>query len=201
MHRAVLLDTLARYEAQRPDEQPMVQRIRALVTSRPDCFERTCLPGHLTASSFVFSHDRTRFLLTHHRKLDRWLQLGGHADGDPDLLAVALREAREESGMRTFAIVDPPVGPCASGIATHPVDVDVHGIPARPGEPAHEHHDVRFVLVAAADQPLIVSEESRDLAWFPLDAIDRVDGDESLLRLARKALALRDAPARPLADG
>jgi 8-oxo-dGTP pyrophosphatase MutT (NUDIX family) len=197
MHRAPLLDALERYEAIRPDERAMVARIRALVRRRPDCLDRTCLPGHLTASSFILSHDRSRFLLTHHRKLDRWLQLGGHADGDPDLLRVAVREAREESGMQTFSMIQPPGHEAAGGVRL-PVDVDVHRIPARPDEPAHEHHDVRFVLVAGADQPLVMSAESSDLAWFPLEALDRLGADESLLRLGRKALALRDAAACPL---
>jgi 8-oxo-dGTP pyrophosphatase MutT (NUDIX family) len=199
MDRASLLDMLARYAAHRPEEAAMVGRIRSLVASHPDCLARTCLPGHLTASSFILSADRERCLLTRHRKLGRWLQLGGHADGDADLLRVALREAREESGMRDFSLVD-PLGAAggADAEAPLPIDVDVHGIPARRDEPAHEHHDVRFLLVAGPGQPLVMSEESSDLGWFPLDALGSVGADESLLRLGRKAIALREAPARGL---
>ena len=87
------------------------------VRAHPDCLARTCAPGHLTGSAWIVSPDRRRTLLTHHRKLGKWLQLGGHADGDADLLAVALREAREESGLRGLRVVDAslfPVVPCAN---------------------------------------------------------------------------------------
>lgn len=170
-------------------------RVRVLVESHPECFERSCLPGHLTASAWILSHDRSAFLLTHHRKLDRWLQLGGHADGEIDMLAVALREAREESGMERFGVVTPAWAETDPEAAGLPIDIDVHGIPARPGEPAHEHHDVRFVLVAEPGQRLRISDESNDLAWHALDRVAGVGGDESLLRLARKAHAALDAPA------
>ena len=116
MDRAFLLDMLARYQAHRPEEAAMVGRIRSLVSTHPDCLARTCLPGHLTASSFILSPDREKFLLTRHRKLGRWLPLGGHADGDADLLRVALREAREESGMHDFALVDPLGATRAPGV-------------------------------------------------------------------------------------
>ena len=89
-----------------------------------DCFDRTCRPGHITAAAWILSADRRRSLLTHHRKLDRWLQLGGHADGQWHVEEVALREAREESGLTRFDIV--PI----DGVLM-PFDVDVHEIPAR----------------------------------------------------------------------
>ena len=185
MHRKPLLDLLARYERQYPEERACLQRVGELVRNHPDCFERDCLPGHVTASTWIVSSDRKRFLLTHHRKLDRWLQLGGHADGDPDVHAVALREAREESGLQDLAWVAPP----RDGTAPLPIDVDVHAIPARPGEPAHEHHDVRFLIVAAPDQPLAVSDESHGLAWFEWDRLESEFAEESLLRMGRKARA------------
>lgn len=152
MHRRPLLTLLDAYAARRPDEATVIRRIRSLVVSRPDCFERSCLPGHVTASCWVASPARDRVLLTHHRKLGRWLQLGGHADGDPEVARVALREAREESGMHDFDAVVPHPG-CPL------VDVDVHRIPARPGEPAHEHHDLRFVFVARPGQLPSISSE------------------------------------------
>jgi len=128
VHRRPLLDLLARYGARYPEEGGCVARVRALVESRRDCFERACLPGHVTGSAWVLSPDRDRFLLTHHRKLQRWLQLGGHADGEGDVAAVALREAREESGIGRFAFL----GAEAAG-GPQPIDLDVHAIPARPG--------------------------------------------------------------------
>jgi len=185
LHRGPLLELLDDYERRHPGERACVERVRELVRNHADCFERSCLPGHVTASAWIVSSDHQRFLLTHHRKLDRWLQLGGHADGDPDVFAVALREAREESGMLGFDWRGP-----AGQRAPVPLDVDVHPIPARPGEPAHEHHDVRFLLVARPGQALTRSDESHDLAWFGWDHLERAVEEESLARLGRKARAL-----------
>jgi len=174
-----LLDLLADYEARHPGEAACAQRIRALVTEHRNCFDRDCLPGHITASTWILSHDRKRFLLTHHRKLKRWLQLGGHADGDPDVRAVALREAREESGMHDFEF-----------LGDVPFDLDIHLIPARKSEPEHEHHDIRFLLVASGAEELKVSDESLDLRWFDCASHAQVLDEESTQRLGRKAAKL-----------
>jgi len=193
LHRKQLLDLLARYRAAHPDEAACADRIRALVERHADCFERTCWAGHVTASAWVLSPDGRRFLLTHHRKLGRWLQLGGHCDGEADVAAVALREAREESGLvdlRFAYASDAPV----------PIDLDVHAIPARgAAEPAHDHHDVRFALVAAPGQTIAVSDESQALEWFDLDALEEVADDASVLRLGLKVRRLLAAGALRLA--
>ena len=142
-----------------------------------DCCERTCAPGHFTGSAWVVSADGQRALLLHHRKLDRWLQPGGHADGDGDLAAVALREAEEETGLRGLR-VQPAV-----------FDLDRHRIPARGTEPEHWHYDVRFVVHAGGDEAFVVSEESHALAWRPITDIAADPAmDESVRRLARKFL-------------
>jgi 8-oxo-dGTP pyrophosphatase MutT (NUDIX family) len=180
MQREPLLRQLERYLVRHPRERATVERTLAFVRAQPDCFERTCLPGHITASAWILSHDRSHFLLTHHRKLGRWLQLGGHADGDPDPLAVALREAREESGMDRFERA-------VLGSEPLPFDVDVHAIPATATEPAHFHFDIRQLLIAAPGQELRVSSESHDLRWFPCARARDVLDDESQLRMARKA--------------
>jgi 8-oxo-dGTP pyrophosphatase MutT (NUDIX family) len=184
--RQPLLTLLDLYLAENPEESQCVARVRALVLESPDCFLRSCLPGHVTASAWIVSSDRERFLLTHHRKLGRWLQLGGHADGDSDVFAVALREAREESGMAGFEWI---CGPLA-GSPPGPIDIDVHAIPARGDEPAHEHHDVRFLLAAHPGQHLVISDESNALEWFSWDRLERDFAEGSLLRLGRKARAL-----------
>ncbi|MDE0884503.1 MAG: NUDIX hydrolase [Myxococcota bacterium] len=181
---------LQRYEAIYPDETRCVGRVRALVEGHANCFERASLPGHITASAWILSSDRERILLTHHRKLQRWLQLGGHADGDPDTLGVALREAREESGMRKFGVI------CSSGSSLGPplpLDVDVHRIPARGDEAEHDHHDIRYLLVAGEGQRLAISDESTDLDWFEPAALGSLGADDSLLRLERKARDLAGA--------
>ncbi len=179
MHRKPLLDLLERYLVRNPDERVSVDHMRQFVRANPDCFLRSCVDGHVTASSWIVSHDYSSFLLTHHAKLGRWLQLGGHADGDPDLVGVALREAREESGLREFRIAS------LDG-ASLPLDVDVHLIPARGDEAAHLHHDVRYLLVAARDPQLRLSSESFELRWFPRTRAEELLEEESLKRMARK---------------
>ena len=170
-----LFDELARYRANDEREAAMAADVRAFLAAHDDAYERTQLLGHITASAWIVDRERTHVLLTHHRKLGRWLQLGGHVDGERDVRAAALREAREESGLT--AIV--PLG-------TAIYDVDVHVIPARANEPEHRHYDIRFAFEADRSAPLILSDESHALAWVPLAEIARYDTDESVLRLARK---------------
>jgi 8-oxo-dGTP pyrophosphatase MutT (NUDIX family) len=153
-------------------------RIRAFVGDHPDCFRRELEIGHITGSAWVLDRERRRVLLTHHGKLGLWLQLGGHADGDPDPAAVALREAREESGLDDVRLISRTV-----------FDVDVHRIPARPGEPEHDHYDVRYACEADAAAPLLVSAESKALRWIELERVGELSADASVLRMARKSLA------------
>jgi 8-oxo-dGTP pyrophosphatase MutT (NUDIX family) len=191
MHRRPLLDMLARYRQASPDECPVVDRICELVEAHADCFERTCRPGHITGAAWILSPDRRRCLLAHHRKLDRWLQLGGHADGQWHVEEVALREAREESGLAAFNIL--PIDG-----ALIPFDIDVHEIPPRYDaqghltEDAHEHHDIRFLLIAESGEELCPSDESHDVAWFTPDEILELTDEESVLRMLRKTLELLD---------
>ena len=182
VHRSRLITELAAYAARFPGEAATVERFREFVGSHGDCFERTCLPGHVTASAWIVDPHRARVLLTLHRKLGRWLQPGGHSDGDADSLAVALREAREESGLDLVAH------------ATRPIDIDIHEIPARGGEPAHLHYDLRYALEARSET-FTVSEESHDLAWVALDALEAFTTEESVLRMQRKWLDLAATPA------
>jgi 8-oxo-dGTP pyrophosphatase MutT (NUDIX family) len=183
-----LLTLLERYANAWPDESAMVERVRALVAAHDNCFDRDCLPGHITGSAWVLSPDRRRCLLLHHRKLNRWLQPGGHADGDRDVLRVAMREASEESGLPgLFALGD---GALADNV---PLDVDVHTIPARRNaqgeitEPAHEHHDLRFLLATDDEAPLVVTDESHDVRWCTPEEVEQLTQEESVLRLLRKS--------------
>lgn len=167
----------------------MCVRLREFVTSYSDCFERTLQIGHVTGSAWVVNLDYTRVLLTHHAKLGKWLQLGGHADGDPDLPGVALREAREESGLSRIAPVSESI-----------FDVDIHLIPARQPDPAHYHYDVRFLLQADSREDLRISSESRDLRWVEIARVAELAPEESMLRLVRKTRpwipALKSRPNR-----
>lgn len=181
--REVLLHTLDHYQASYPVEADTVARIRDLVAGRSDCFERTCMPGHITGSAWIVSPDRSKYLLTRHRIFDRWLQLGGHADGCPRPHLVALREAEEESGLDGFGLFRGPDGYV-------PLDVDIHVIAARSGVPAHAHYDLRYLLAAAAEQPLEISDESHDLRWFTREELLGVVHEESVLRMLRKGDAV-----------
>jgi 8-oxo-dGTP pyrophosphatase MutT (NUDIX family) len=187
MHRRLLLDLLERHVSKRPEDVEIVQRFRDFVQEHADCFERSCREGHITASAWILSPDRRRVLLTHHRKLDRWLQLGGHCDGVPDPREAALREAREESGLLHFSFL-----PDADDVP--PLDLDIHPIPALGDEPAHLHHDVRFLLVSESGEELRASDESKDLRWFERDQLFEWIEEESLLRLERRARELIGAP-------
>ncbi len=153
----------------------------AFLKSSPWVFQREHGPGHFTGSAWLVSADGKRVLLTHHRKLGRWLQLGGHADGDTDLARVALREAGEESGLSDL-------------VAEEEIfDIDRHEIPARGDEPAHWHYDVRFVVRATGSEAFAVSAESLALAWRSIaDLAGDGSADESLRRMAAKWLARLD---------
>lgn len=175
MERSKLVAELDAYAARFPDEAAKARRFRDFVEGHADCFERHCLPGHVTASAWIVDRSGSRVLLTHHRKLGRWLQPGGHSDGEPDSLLVALREAREETGLDLVACSD------------RPLDIDIHEIPPRGKEPAHRHYDLRFAVTARSDV-YRVSEESHDLAWVCLDAVETFTGEDSILRMRRKWL-------------
>jgi len=189
MHRRPLLQMLARYREAFPAEAATVDRICRLVEGHADCFDRACRPGHITAAAWILSTDRRRCLLTHHRKLNCWLQLGGHADGQWRVDEVALREAREESGLTHLDIV--PI----NGVVM-PFDVDVHEIPPRYDasgqmiEDAHEHHDIRFLMMAHSDEEIQRSDESYDVAWFtPNEVLERTN-EASILRMLHKGFEL-----------
>ncbi|WP_424682450.1 NUDIX hydrolase [Frateuria sp. YIM B11624] len=172
-----LADAFRRHAQAYPTD-PATGVFLQFLDSAPQVFERSHAPGHFTGSAWLVSADGERVLLTHHRKLGRWLQLGGHADGDRDLARVALREAEEESGLREL-VVEPDI-----------FDIDRHLIPARGDEPAHWHYDVRYVVRATGSEAFEVSEESLELAWRPVRAIAQdVQADESLRRMAQRWLA------------
>jgi hypothetical protein len=156
------------------------ERVLAFIDAHPDALERSCVDGHLTAAAFLFDGARERVLLTHHRKLDRWLQLGGHADGDGNLVRAALREGVEESGIEGL-VIDP-----------RPIDLDIHAIPARRKkdgtlEPEHLHLDVRFCVYAPVGAREVVSDESHELGWFGPDELEGLGLDDSVTRLFRLA--------------
>ena len=175
MHRRKLLEGLRVYQQANPEELELVDRFDSFINENVDCFDRSNLEGHVTGSAWLVSPDGRQVLLTHHKKLGRWLQLGGHSDGEPNTLLVSQREAEEESGLK--------VQPLDESI----FDIDIHEIPARADEPTHLHFDVRF-LFRARDLKFVVSSESHDLRWVDLLNIEQFSNEWSVVRMRDKYL-------------
>src|SRR5262245_37478077 len=182
-----LRERLERHVPADGKEASDLAEILAFVDGHPDPFDRGIPEGHLTGSAIVVSASGDRVLLLHHRKLRRWLQPGGHAEpGEREGEVVALREAREETGVE--ALVLHPSAP-------RPLDVDVHLIPARGDEPTHHHLDLRYLVVAPDDATLRrLASEARDLRWFTWAEVESVDLDPGLRRALRAARAHMSSP-------
>jgi 8-oxo-dGTP pyrophosphatase MutT (NUDIX family) len=165
--------------SKRADEVAFCDKMVALLDSTPGCFHRDCFPAHFTGSALVVSADGARALLHHHRKLDRWLQFGGHCDGDENVPRVAQREALEESGIEGLILA-----------SARPFDLDIHTIPQHGAEPEHFHYDVRYVLIAPDEANGVVSTESHELRWFTAEELEDFPLDPGLRRLVGKWEAL-----------
>lgn len=176
MHRRDLIQRLNNYTITERHDFETRDRFVTFVESNPQCFERSLTIGHVTGSAWIVNPTRDRFLLTFHSKLNLWLQLGGHADGNSDILEVALREAREESGLDNIRC-----------LSTEIFDLDIHRIPEHNGVAEHYHYDVRFLFEADDSQALVISEESHDLRWLTSSEIRQVTQEESILRMLRKS--------------
>ena len=175
MNRSELLTALKHHQPTSIQEGRHLASVIEFVTQHEHCCSRHLAIGHITASSWIIDQAGRHALLTHHRKLGRWLQLGGHVEDDSDILTAALREACEESGLATLHAVDDRI-----------FDVDVHPIPARRDEPAHLHYDLRFLLQADRGAELTISDESHDLRWFSIDELRALPDDESIKRMVDK---------------
>ncbi len=175
------LDRLSVYHAQfnwNIFEKNEAEKIRAFVEQNSEFMSRRNHVGHITGSAWILNEARDSFLLHHHRKLDKWLQLGGHVDDNEDILEAALREAREESGIEDFTVLSPDI-----------FDVDVHEIPAQGEEPTHRHYDIRFLLQAPKNGNLVQQErESLSLTWVPIQEFFGNPLFKSVQRMGEKSL-------------
>ena len=174
-----LVAQLEKYRAANGAQSDTVDRFIAfLQKNRLDSFDRSFAEGHVTASCWLLNRARTHVLLTHHRKLNCWIQPGGHADGECDLVKVALTEAYEESGIEKIRVLSDDI-----------FDIDRHVIPARKNEAEHFHYDFRFSMQSAERDNYIVSEESYDLNWVEITHLANRTSDESVLRMGQKWLS------------
>lgn len=184
MHRMRLLSILENYRTRFNTEAGYVARMRRFVHQHENCFDRRQWPGHITGSAWVINPARDKVLLLHHRKHGQWFQPGGHADGDADILRVALRETQEETGLppETIKLVDSNI-----------FDVDIHTIPAGKHGPEHMHYDIRFLV--EIDDTLLVpgNTESHEVLWVPLEEVTRFNNNLSTCRMLEKSRRLRTA--------
>ena len=176
MNRQQLIKDLNQYSTEFEEEEKFIPVFNDLLTNYKNCFSRSLAYGHVTGSGWVINSDYSKSLLVHHKKLNKWLQPGGHADGNEDVRQVAMNEVTEETGLSSFI-----------SITESFFDVDIHLIPKHNLIPAHYHFDFRFLFVADEKDNILVSAESNDVKWFKLDEIERMkNANPSLSRMILK---------------
>lgn len=177
--REELAQHIAAYRTDFKNEEIFISQFLDLLQS-PRCFYRDHLPGHITASAWIVNDESDHVLLVHHAKLNKWLQPGGHADGDEHVLNVAEREVNEETGLVNLSLL-------TQGI----FDLDIHPIPARKDFPDHLHYDVRFAFQASGKEKLKISDESSDLQWIQLTQVPELtQQNASILRMIEKVKSI-----------
>lgn len=176
-----LIQLIQNYSERYPGEKVAITML-SFIEHDTNHFSRTNHHGHFTGSAWIINPDKSKILMTHHKKIGKWLQLGGHADGESDLLKVSQREAIEESGINNFVTISNEI-----------FDMDIHEIPPIGSDPKHLHYDIRFLLQADPDkESLIISNESHDVAWIPLDKIADYNSEQSIMRMVDKTKILNE---------
>lgn len=176
-----LQEALTVYLPKEKREQDFKIRMLSLLNEfQEKAFDRALLHAHFTASAWIIDEASEQALLMHHRKLDKWLQLGGHADGDSNLIRVVVKEIKEESGLKHFELAEPTI-----------FDIDIHTIPKRKEVAQHEHFDVRFLFLASHMENLKPNYESKDMRWIEWEKVDELCKNESIQRMNRKAQKLQ----------
>lgn len=175
MNRNYLISLLENYHPTDTHEISSKKRILAFIKAHNDCFERSLALGHITASAWLLNKDQSKALLMHHTKLNMWVQLGGHCDGNPNVLEVAIKEAQEESGINNIIPVSHNI-----------FDIDVHRIPATSKEEAHDHYDLRFLLKVTSDENVVQNHESKELRWISKNRAELPAQEQSVVRMFEK---------------
>lgn len=175
-YKEELLDELVYYNHCYPDELMTTSQCVNLLINSLNPFHREFYhPGHFVASAWILNKEKSQVLLTYHKKLNRWLQLGGHADGNSNIKGVALKEGYEESGLRELQFLTP-----------HIFDLSIHDFPQSKECPTHKHFDIRFLLHSSISNDYVISDESHDLKWVALEDVYRFNDNPELLRLVEK---------------
>lgn len=182
MHRKKLLNLLHDYAPTEADEIKFKSEVISFVEQNKDCFDSSLPAGHITGSAWLLNKSGGEALLTHHAKLDKWFQLGGHCDGDADVLKVAIREAQEESGIENIEPVSEQI-----------FDIDIHFFPKKLENEGHYHYDIRFLLQVKSDEDFKISNESKELKWFGKDRAKLPNSDRSVTRMVDKWINLSSA--------
>jgi 8-oxo-dGTP pyrophosphatase MutT (NUDIX family) len=175
MIRHSLLQMLKQFDASTKDQKETKDKFIGFVEVNQTCFERTLSIGHVTASGLIVDRKKNAVLLLHHKKLNRWLQPGGHCDGDSDTVAVAEKEVYEETGL-------------ALKVATPFIhDLDIHTIPSWQNTAEHEHYDVRYIFEYTSSDSFVKNHESNQLKWIELGELKNYDIEPSIVRMINKA--------------
>jgi 8-oxo-dGTP pyrophosphatase MutT (NUDIX family) len=177
MKRQKLLNLLNEYFPSDRDEIRYLKLMEEFVMSNSECFDNYFPVGHITASSWIIDPERQMVGLVHHKKLNKWLQPGGHSDGNGDTSVTALREAREEFGIQDLVLPTEKI-----------FDIDIHQIPndRKRGLESHLHYDVRFLVYGDSNIKPIVSDESNEAIWTPIGLVHTLNKERSIMRLVEK---------------
>lgn len=180
MDRYEFREILKTYHSRYEEENRYRDSMLSLLEYFPNCFDRDCLSGHFTGSAWILDQKLSQVLLVHHKKLNRWLQPGGHADGDENLFRVARKEANEETGIQTFLDIQKSI-----------FDLDIHLIPKRKDVSAHYHFDVRILMIADDNEKIMANKESNEVKWVDIDEIAPLsEYNTSIRRMISKTKAL-----------
>ncbi|WP_341225015.1 NUDIX hydrolase [uncultured Arcticibacterium sp.] len=174
MNRNDLIVNLTHYAAFNEKEEAMREKLLLFVKEHENCFERSLLIGHVTASCWVINKSRSKVLLIHHAKLNKWLQPGGHCDGNEHTYKVAEKELLEETGL--VALTE----------NSNIFDVDIHVIPERKGVPEHKHYDIRYLFQVDEEAPLVQNHETLGMKWIAMVDVPTLSSEESILRMINK---------------
>lgn len=169
------LEEIKKYKAQNKSEKKSKKKIINFILNNQENTGRKNPEGHLTASAWIVNNERDKVLLHKHLAINKWIQLGGHVEENELVKEAALREAKEESGLNSFSLLNENI-----------FDIDHHKIPANKNQTEHIHYDIRYLLEADDKEALEKSSESKNLKWLELNEIEEYVSEESVLRMLRK---------------